>query len=294
MKNFIELIKNWFHIVCVKIDPRIEMARCYHKTFHCWPSFKNPVDLVEKIYWLQLNTDTSLWTKCADKYRVREYIKQCGCSEVLNDLYGVWDSEGDFSIESLPNEFVLKSTNGCGQVMVIKDESLVDITELKKTLKEWLHLSFGYSGGELHYTKIKPKIIAEKLLHDNKSFSRTLIDYKIWCFDGLPESIWIAYDRHDIVKVKMALYDTNWNPIPQYLKDSDNDKYCPEDVIPRPESLQEMLSYAAKISKGFPEVRVDFYEINGRPIFGELTFSAGFGFYTDEYYKMLGDKVKLK
>lgn len=292
-----KIVKKTFHVfhkICVKVNPKIEMARCYYKTFHRWPSFKNPTDLIEKIYWLQLNSDTSLWTKCADKYAVREYVVQCGCSEVLNELYGVWDSVDDFNLDTLPDSFVLKSTNGCGQVMIVRDKKTIDISSLKMILSAWLSTPFGYSGGELHYIKIVPKIIAEKLLVDNRPFSRTLIDYKIWCFNGVPSYIWIAYDRRDIVKVKMALFDTNWEPVPQYLKKSNNDKYCPEDIIPKPESLEPMLDYAAKLSKGFPEVRVDFYEIDGKPVFGELTFSTGFGYFTDEFYRMLGDKVTLK
>lgn len=294
MRRNIKKIILLLHKICVKINPKIEMARCYHKTFHRWPSFNNPKDLVEKIYWLQLNSDTSLWTKCADKFAVREYVDQCGCSDILNELYGVWDSIDDFSLESLPERFVLKSTNGCGQVMVVKDKITINISSLKKILSEWLSTPFGYSGGELHYTKIVPKIIAEKLLVDNKPFSRTLIDYKIWCFNGVPSYIWVAYDRRDVVKVKMALFNTDWEPLPQFLKNTNNDKYCPEDTIQKPKSLKQMLDYASKLSKGFPEVRVDFYEIDDKPVFGELTFSAGFGFYTDEFYRILGDKVILK
>ena len=107
------------HRATVYINPRIEMARCYHKVFGEWPNFREPKSLMEKIYWLQLNTDTSLWSLCADKYRVREFLKERGCGAYLNIIYEMWDDPNEITWDSLPNQFVLKTNNGCGQNIII-------------------------------------------------------------------------------------------------------------------------------------------------------------------------------
>lgn len=280
------------HKLLVSIDPRLEMARCFHKGFGRWPDFKNPKNLIEKIYWMQLNTDTCLWTRCADKYQVRQYVEEKGCNDILNVLYGVWNNAEEIDFSTLPSEFVLKTTNGCGQVLLVKNKQSLPVEETKKLLNNWLKLQFGYSGGELHYTRIKPRIIAERIIPNTSVFSDTIVDYKIWCINGEPLYIFVAYNRRGM-KINMALFDTNWSPVPEYLKNTSNDIYNPDDTIPKPTALNEMLEYARKLSSEFKEVRVDFYELEGKPIFGELTFSTGFGYFTDEFYDMLGDKIKL-
>lgn len=283
------------HKLLVKINPIIEINRNYRLRFHRKPNIENPTDLIEKIYWMQLNTDTSMWTKCADKYRVREYIKECGCEDYLPKLYGHWDNVSDIDFSLLPNEFVLKANNGCGTVMVVRDKAKLDLLMTQRVLNQWLKLPYGWSGAQLHYTRIKPCILAEELLHQSEELNQlspsSLVDYKVWCINGEPESIWVAYNRHDIMFVNMALFDINWNPLPQYLNSNDTDKYNPNDRINKPECLNRMLEVARQLAKPFPEVRVDFYVIENKPVVGELTFSSGYGYFTDEYYKLLGNKI---
>lgn len=279
------------HRATVYINPRIEMARCYHKVFGEWPNFREPKSLMEKIYWLQLNTDTSLWSLCADKYRVREFLKERGCGAYLNIIYEMWDDPNEITWDSLPNQFVLKTNNGCGQNIIIDGRENYDIREVKKQFMWWINHPFGVSGAELHYLNIKPCIFAEKLLPiPNDELS--LVEYKIWCFSGEPFCILVTYARTNKT-LKLALFDLDWNPMMHHLK-STNHEICDSKVlIPRPESLNEMLSIAQKLSRGFPEVRIDFYEIDKKPLFGEMTFSTGFGYFTDEFYRILGDKVVL-
>lgn len=279
-----------------KINPKYAAGLMYYRAFHRRLNLDNPQNLIEKIYWMQFNADTSLWTLCADKYRMREYVAKKGLETYLPKLYGYWENPEDIDFFSLPNEFVLKSNNGCGTVKLVTDKSNIDIPSTIKLLKNWLK-PFGYIGGQSHYLRIKPCIIAEELLHQDetaKLFSPTsLVDYKIWCINGEPESIWVAYNRHDALTVNMALFDTNWIPIPQYLKNTKLETYKPEDVIPRPICLDEMLDIARKISQPFPEVRLDFYVISDKPYIGEMTFTSGYGFYTDEYYEYLGKKMDI-
>lgn len=285
------------HKTIVAVDPQIEMKRIYKKVFHRDPDLNNPKDLVEKTYWLQLHSDTSLWTKCADKYGLRGYVEELGLGQYLPTLYGKWDTADDIDLSGINKPCILKTNNGCAQCVIVKDPQAEDIAALRKRFKQWLKVPYGYAGGQLHYTKIKPCIIAEELLEASESEKKispnSLIDYKVWCFSGKPECIWVAYNRHNGICVDMALYDTQWNSLGESLRNTATDIYRPNNEIPKPACLEEMLEVASKLSEPFPQVRADFYIINNRPVIGELTFTAGYGFYTDEFYEYLGSKVDL-
>lgn len=280
-----------FHIMCVAVDPRIEMARCYYKTFKVLPDFTAPRSLIEKIYWLQLNTDTSLWSLCADKYKVRDYLKEKHLEKYLNELYGVWDSPQSIDFSILPNKYVLKTNNGCGQTIFSDGRAPVNLEYVKKKLRWWNRHRFGVSGGELHYLDIPKKIIAEKLLPIPEG-ETSMVDYKIWCFSGEPFCVFVTYGRQNGT-FKTALYDLDWKPMFQYLKNTKRAIHDPTESIKKPNCFDEMLTLAKKLSEGFPEVRVDLYDVDNRPVFGEMTFSTGFGYFTDEFYRILGDKVIL-
>lgn len=257
----------------------------------------NPKTLNEKILWLKLNTDTSQWTRLADKYLVREYVKDQGLENILVKLYGKWDKAEYIDWDSLPNTFVMKVNNGSGDVLVCRDKSKLDIKKATKTFARLLATPFGYSTGEPHYVSIPPCIIAEELLDNTKQPIPvdTLIDYKIWCFDGKPECIWACYNRFKD-SVEVATYDLDWNFHPEYSIFTEHYIKASK-LLPRPKSLDEMLSIASKLSQGFPELRVDLYEVADKPYFGELTFSSNYGmmdFYTEEYQEYLGSLVKIE
>ena len=267
------------------------MARCFHKVFDRWPKFNHPETLVEKVYWLQLHTNTQLWSRCADKYYVRIYLKEKNLSQYLNSLYGVWDSPDDIQFDLLPEQYVLKTNNGCSQTIICDGVTPLDINEVKAKLEWWHSHRFGVSGGELHYLKIPRKIIAERLLPIPKG-ETSLIDYKIWCFSGEPFCVFVTYGRQNGT-FKTALYDLDWNPLFQYLKNSNRAIFDPSVAIPKPKCFDEMLWLAKELSADFPEVRIDLYDVDDKPIFGEMTFSTGFGYFTDEFYRILGDRVVL-
>ena len=246
----------------VKIDPEKEFARCYRQSFHHEPNLKEPRDFVEKVGWMELHTDTSLWSLCTDKYRVREYINKKGFGEYLPKLLGHWSNANDIDFDTLPNKFVLKTNNGCATVYVVKNKSEENLKKLRKLLNRWLKLPFGYYNAELHYTKIEPCIIAEEFLlqdeYEQKISPNSLIDYKMYCFAGKPECTWIAYDRTHAA-VKMALMDMQWNVMEKEMKLNSHYHYLPEIKIPKPKCFDKMLEIASKLSSEFPEVRVDFY-----------------------------------
>ena len=278
-----------------KLYPKYLANKTYKSVFNKDINWEKPKNLIEKIYWLQLNTDTSLWTLCADKYRVREFVEERGCGEILNELFGKWDNADEIDFDKLPESFVLKTNNSCGQIIFVKDKSKLDYDETRNQLDKWLKSKYGYDGAQLHYTKIKPCIIAEKIL-ENKSKGTSLIDYKIWCFDGEPECILVAKERTwnkgSIDKYSLSMYDTNWNNISHIALNESGTHYNGSD-IEKPVSLEQMLKYAKILSKGFKEVRVDFYEIDNKPVFGELTFTTGYGSYKYEFYEYLGSKFSL-
>lgn len=282
----------------VKINPKWEINRCYSKVFNGKkPNLNNPKNLIEKIYWMELNCDTTLWTKYADKYLMREYVEECGYGDYLPKLYAKWDKADDIDFTILPKEFVLKANDGCGTVYIIRDKDKEDINKVRKMVKQWMRLPhFGYINAQLHYLPIKSCIIAEELLHQsdelNKISPNSIVDFKVWCFAGKVESTLITYNRskHNL---SIALYDNEWNDIGNNISTECHYTYDKNNGILKPKCFEKMKKIAEALSKPFPEVRVDFYIIDNKPIIGELTFSTGYGYFTEEYYEYLGSKTDI-
>lgn len=255
----------------------------------------NPQDLNEKINWLKVYGDTTLWPKLADKYKVREYLEEKGLSNLLVPLYGKWDSGSDVDFESLPSQFVIKTNHGSGEVLVVKDKSSINQDKVREDLNRWLKERYGFLQGEPHYLKIKPVIIAEKLLVEkNNSFSSSLVDYKVWCFNGKPYCIWACYSRTKEATY-VGTYDLNWNYHPEWSVFTDHYKDGGP-VVTKPQSFNEMIKAASILSEGFPQVRVDFYDVDGKLYFGEMTFTSNGGFmrfYTDEFLLQMGKQIHL-
>lgn len=283
----------WERYICkllLMIDPKILANMTYRSRFNKNIDWENPKNLIEKIYWLQMYSDTRLWTLCADKYKVRQYVEEKACGHILNELYGVWTDVENIDWDKLPNRFVMKCNNGCGQVIVVKDKSNLNIPFLKKQLKAWMTEKYGYEGAQLHYLGINSCIIAEKLLENQGNLS--LIDYKLWCFHGKPEFFLVAYDRKNAEEYKLSAFDLNWTNISEKVLNKETSHFCGKD-IPMPNTLMEMIDIATKLSQDFCEVRVDFYEVDGQVVFGELTFTSGYGSYNEDYYLELGNKLDL-
>ena len=278
--------------ILYSISPKSAANKEYKKFFKKNIDWDSPKNLIEKIFWLQFNSDTSLWTKYADKYLVREFVKEKGYENYLPKLYGKWDNPNDINFDELPERFVLKSNNGCGTVIVAKDKLQLDYESTIKQLTKWLKRPFGYSAAQSHYLKIKPCIIAEEFLENTSENSSSIVDYKIWCFNGEPESILVVSDRLSINDYSLSFYNLNWTNISNMTLTEYSKNKCWKNVD-KPDSLDKMLEIAKSLSKGFPQVRVDFYDIDGHPYFGEMTFTTGFGYCTENYYNYLGAKVDL-
>ena len=256
----------------------------------------NPKDINEKILWLSLYSDISEWSRMADKYAVRFYLEEIGLTHYLVKLYGKWDRVEDIEWRKLPNQFVLKSNNGSGTVKIVTDKSKLDIQATNKLMYDWLHKKVASSTTEFHYTSIKPCIIAEELLDFSKDTnqSTSAIDYKIWCFNGKAHYIWACANRNED-STDVALFDREWNYLPE--KSVFNEHYREQKVlVKKPQNLEEMLDVAEKLSKPFPVVRVDLYNIAGNIYFGELTFTSLGGtmdFYTQDCLYEMGSKIDI-
>lgn len=297
------LNKSHFYRICVarykcrniKRHPLKEINRVYQLAFGRKPDLDNPKDLIEKIFWMELYADLTMWTKCADKYLVRDYVKECGYESYLPQLYGKWDNPDVFSIKNLPNKFIIKTNNGCGTCIPIMDKSNADEKSIITKLKKWLEIPYGYSNSQLHYLNIPRCIIAEQLLENDKQSNmispNSLMDYKVWCIDGKAECILIVYDRRR-EGYCLDLYDIHWNRMKDCLHDNNHFEFR-DALIPKPECLDEVIEIAEALAKPFQEVRVDFYILNNRPYIGELTFSTGYGYFTEDYYRYLGEKIDL-
>lgn len=258
-------------------------------------NWNNPRDLNEKINWLKLYSDTSMWTVLSDKYRVRDYVKQKGLEDILVPLYAKWDKAEDIDFSILPYSFVLKSNHGSGDAIIVRDKVNANEHKIKKGMKKVLSQKFGYREGEPHYLNIKPCIIAEKLLEQkNDTWTTSIVDYKIWCFNGKPKFIWACYSRSK-EGVYVETRDLDWGYHPEKSVFTNHYKDG-KGIVPKPKCLNQMIEVATILSEGFPQVRVDLYEVDGQVFFGELTFTSNGGyndFFTQDFLNELGELVVL-
>jgi len=253
-------------------------------------NLNDPKTFNEKIQWSKLFDSTPIKTKLADKYLVRDWIKEKIGEKYLIPLLGVYDKFEEINFNELPNQFVIKCNHGCGYNIIVKDKTKIDLSEIKNKINKWMNENFALKYGlELHYSNIPHKIIIEKYI-ENKT-SHDLYDYKFWCFDGKVKYIQFLSERN-LDGLKMAFYDLNWNKqdfVYSYPLDSK--------TIEKPNNLDQMIELAEILSKNFNHVRVDFYRMDdGTIYFGEMTFTSasGIGKWNKEeanYY--LGELFKL-
>ncbi len=254
------------------------------------PDLKNPTRFTEKLQWYKMHYRNPMMHECVDKYKVREYVKSKGLEHTLVKLIAKYDSMDQVKWDELPDSFVIKTTNGGGglNVVVCPDKSRLDIPEISGKLAAKKKKS-NYGGREWAYYGSEPGIIFEELLVDPDHPEAGVNDYKIFCYNGKPKYIIVDVDRY--IGHKRNFYDAEWNNL-HITSD------CPaaEREIPRPENMEEMLKVAAKLSEGFPYVRVDLYNLRGKIYFGELTFYPWSGYvkYTpDEADRMFGEDFEL-
>lgn len=279
-----------------RTNPELLVRTRYFLRFHKPLNLENPQTLNEKILYLSLRTDTSKWTELADKYEVRKYVKEKGFEDNLVTLYGVYDHAEDIDWNQLPNQFVIKTTFGSGDCIIVTDKNQIDKQKITTALNSSLKTHYGELEGGKHYYKIPQRIVIEEyMVNDEESakHSTSLIDYKIWCINGKACYVWACCNR-DKHGADVMTYDLEWNAHPEYSVF--NSHFRRWRVIPKPKNMNAMLQMAESLSEGFPVVRVDLYNIGGKIYFGEMTFTSFGGMmlvYTPEFLLELGKKVKL-
>lgn len=251
----------------------------------------SPNTFSEKIQWLKINDRKDIYTILVDKYKVREYIKEKLGEEYLIPLIGIWDDPDDIDFNKLPDQFVLKCNHNSGLGMCIcKDKSKLDISKVRRELKKGLKQDYYLTGREWPYKNVSRKIIAEKYMKNEHETE--LKDYKFFCFNGEPKYCQVISDRS--TNETIDFFDMKWNHQEFIGLNSkcSNSKY----PIAKPVTFEKMKEFAYILAKNTKFVRIDFYEIERKLYFGEITFypASGFGnFKPSEWNEKLGEMVNL-
>lgn len=271
-------------------DRANELRRVYKQKIGRDLNLENPVSYTEKMQWSKLYDCTEVKGMLTDKYVVREWIKKKIGEKYLIPLIAAYDSPDEIDYNCLPNRFVIKMNNGSATNIICTDKRKLNKRLTKRRLKYWFKTPFSMmSWFEMHYDYIKPKILIEKYMHDEKTDD--LRDYKFLCFDGVPYYVWVDLNRN--IAHSRKVFDMNWE-----LQKWNQFNYKEKDVeIPKPDTFSEMVEITKKLSYGFSHVRVDLYEINGKVYFGEMTFTNASGLEKIEPYEAdveLGNLWHLK
>lgn len=251
-------------------------------------NLRNPKTYSEKQQWIKIYGRLERFSKYADKYEVRHFIKRAIGEKYLIPIYGCWDSFEEIPFDTLPKQFVLKATHGAGYNFICKDKSKINMNKLRAEVNRWLSENFYDFMRETQYKSIKPRIICEKYMVEA---SGDLRDYKFYCFNGKPEVMELHSERTAKTGGQnVEMYDMKWNRLNLQLRAK-----MPVESSPRPRNFDDMLRVVNKLAKGFPHVRVDLYLVKGKVYFGELTFTAGGDFYPfiGETDVFMGDLMDL-
>lgn len=258
------------------ISPTLNTKLRYHYLFKKKLNLNKPETFNEKLLWLKLKdyNHNPLVIQCADKYRVRDYVRDCGYEDILIKLLGVWDSAEKIPWDDLPDKFVLKWNFGAGMNIVCKDKNSLDREQTVMQMNKWQKSKYWLAHSEMHYKYIQKKIVCEEFIECSES--ETIPDYKIYCFHGKPKAILVMHDRGSS-QMSAEFFDTMWQPL------DNNGKYAATlKATNRPVCLESMLQAAEKLSAPFPFVRCDFYVVEDKFYFGELTFTPAGGMYTSQ------------
>lgn len=250
-------------------------------------NLENPKTFNEKLQWLKLYDRKDIYTKMVDKYEAKKYVSNVIGEEYIIPTLGIYDSfeEIDFSI--LPEQFVVKPTHTSGNIFICTDKSKINYKDLKKETTKWLNRNYYYSGREWPYKSIKPRIIIEEYMEDKNT--KDLLDYKLMCFNGKVKCSFVCSNRKK--ELYVDFYDLNWNKMPfeRHYKNS-------KKIITEPRNYKLMIELSEKLAKNIPFIRADWYEINERLYFGELTFYPGSGFEEfkpEKWDEILGQMIEL-
>lgn len=250
----------------------------------------NPKTYNEKLQWLKINYRKPIMTQIVDKYNSKNYARGIIGDDHIIETYGVWDSFDEIDFDSLPKQFVLKTTHDQGGVVIVRDKESFNYQSAQSKLNYHLNTKHYYLTREWPYKNVKPRIIAEKLLVTTEKDD--LRDYKFYCFDGEPKVMYISHG-HQSSTSYLDFYDMNFQKL-----DINRPFHNQSDIdFKIPANWDLMIDLASQLSRGFPHLRVDFYNIDGKVYLGEMTFFQGGGmmpFYPFKWDLELGSWINLE
>jgi len=261
----------------------------YRSSFGKELDLESPETYTEKLQWLKLYDHRPEYTIMVDKYAVKQYVSDLIGEEYVIPLLGVWDNADDIDFDKLPDQFVLKTTHDSGAVIICRDKKSLDLKSTKEKINKFSKRNYYALNREWPYKNVKPRIIAEKYMEDSKY--KELRDYKFFTFGGVPKVLYIAQGRGKDKPVTADFFDMEFNHLP-FVIDHEMSETPPK----KPECFDEMKRLASILSQGTPQLRVDFYEVDGKVYFGEMTFFHCSGlekFHPAEWDKIFGDWVDL-
>ena len=259
-----------------RIAPLIKNDETYLRWYYYFgmgkfPDLKNPKSFNEKLQWLKMHDHNPAYTQMVDKLGVKDYISKKIGQEYVVPLIGAWDKFEDIDFDKLPDKFVLKCTHDSGGLVICKDKSKLNIAEARKKIYHCLKKDYFIGTREWPYKDVKKKIIAEQLLTEPGQPAPR--DYKILCFNGKPKLIELHQNRFTDRQTQ-DFYDTSWK---RTSISQGGWNGVSKSEAPKPENLDQMLTLSETLAEGTACMRVDWYDINGKLYFGEITFYDGSG-----------------
>jgi len=285
------------------MDDALYLKKLYKAKMGRDLDLKNPDTFNAKLQWLKLYDRKEIYTTLVDKYKVKDYVAEKIGPEYIIPTLGAWESFDDIDFSALPDQFVLKCNHDSGGLVIVRDKAAFGTSKkkmAKKKLERSLHKNFYTWSREWPYKNVKPLILAETYMEQDSvpdsiqqdlSNGSNLVDYKLMCFNGKVKCSFTTVNRWAKSGVEMTFYDREWKRLPfeRHFKSSKED-------VPKPAAYEEMVMLAEKLAEDIPFCRIDFYEVNGRPYFGEITLYPGSGFeeFTpEEWDGILGSWLTL-
>lgn len=246
-------------------------------------NINKPLSFNEKLQWLKIHDRKAVYESMVDKCNAKAFAASRIGENYIIPTYGVWDSFDDINFDALPNSFVVKCTHDSGGIVIVKDKSKINYKKMKSKINTMLEKNFYRFGREWPYKNLHPKIIIEEYLHDatNPNYSEGLIDYKFYCFNGIPKFLYISYglDNHDTASISFVSLE--WERLPFYRLDYKQFSTLPK----KPNCFEEMISISKLLAQNTKFLRVDLYEVDNKVYFSEMTFYPCSGFMPFNDYK---------
>ena len=288
-----EIIRKIYYLI---IPDKVFVNKLFKRHFGRNIDFEHPKTLNEKIQCLKLNDRDDFYTMCADKYAVRQYIRESFGEEYLVPLLYETTDFRDLVPDNIPScNCIIKANNGCAGHVIVRESNRnkLNYPEIREHFRHILHSNYYYPTREWQYKNMKPRIIIEKLLETKDG--KIPNDYKLHYINGQLQFVYVSYDREGVND--RCIFDEKWERLPFMWIGAES--YRPSlntSIVPRPESFEKMKEFGAIVAKRFKLVRVDFYDLDGKLYFGEITLHHGSGrdkFFPEEYDLKFGELLKL-